>query len=259
MADFLIRATASTGLPDSYEPGDVVEVRESGAGRGSLDAPPQYCWLECPEVTQAQVADRMEPWLWTLDWEIVARSVPQDGWRLRMFNESRNASGTEGILTRDRVETYLGQWGGVTHSVNADGLTFDWSVYAGVTSRHFWDAPLGSVTFQELAYDTATGIHRIEARYSVLQWSTARVVDRVRLRGGTVVQSESGIVSFDIHRSAVLDAFRDAVRVKAARFIRRRRWCISSADLALVLAQPGGVMQVTAAQLAARLVDKMQG
>lgn len=267
MADLLIVArSASHADPEKdrrgcWKKGDIVEVRDSGAPRGAKEGSPLFVWVECPGVTRAQVEDRMQPWRWRLEWSVVNRSLPQDGWRVSVANADAAVSGA-GNLTRARIEPWLNRWGAAVQSAAAGAVTFDWSIYAGLQSAGWWDvADLTGVTFSEELYDTTTGLHRVRADYTGHARYQARpdrfarsVVAHLDARGVSIVSHDGGVVVYESQRVAVRDAFADTLRGALGTY-RRRRYHISEADVDQILSA-GGAVQVTAAQLANRVLDR---
>lgn len=254
MAELLVYARDSgPDVTQQYQRGDIVEVRASGAPRGRLEGPPDFVWIECPEVSREQIIDRMAEWLILIDYSVLARDVAQDGWRLAAFNTAPAVGGL-GQLTRAQVETFLNNWGATVVSVAPNEVTFDWRILDGASSPEFWHANVSLIAFSEISYDEGTGVHRIEADYAAAGFPAATVARAVQRRGGTLVQNNANRIRFDIDREVVRNSFLNDVRSKARGLLRRRRFRVleSVVDTAFT----AGSIQVTAAELEVIVRDR---
>ena len=267
MADILAKAT-DANHPDPevdragcYKKGDVVEVRESGAPRGALEGLPTFVIVECPEVTKAQVLDRMESWRTVLDWGVVARDLALDGWRLRLFVTNPGTL-NRAPVTLAQVQGWLEGWNGAIVSAATNEVRFDVSVYGAATSDAFWGASgVAGLGFAEMSYDQGTGVHRLRVDYSVMigEGSHRSVLSLVQSRNATnIIQDESlSLIEFDILRTLVTGSFKAELKAALERVHKRRRWYFTAAQVDVAIAA-GGVIQVTAAQLAAAAKDAME-
>ena len=238
-----------------YKKGYIVQVFEDGTPYVNPPAPP-FLILQITGITQAQVEEYQKDWCRIIDYTVIQRSVPLDGWRLDIKATNPNPSG-KGRLTVEKVQNYLENWGASIVGLVDNAVRFDIAISTILRSQNFWGVDVSLIVFAELSYDEGTGVHRIRADYSAVpvpegmtdqkfEESIARSVEE---HGGTVISNTGGIITFDIGRDVVIQQVRDEVKQLTEDTICRRRMYLDPAFVDQIIAA-GRVMVATPAQVA---------
>lgn len=239
--------------------GDLIEIRASGTPKSGLNTP--FVNVEIPDLMADWLPKGMA-WKIEVDYEVVNNNPEIDGWRLRMFSATQNASATQGGITRNQVEAFIANWNGTVHSFGQNDVVFDITIFDAIQSNNFWDAKpdntwLPQVVFSEVSYDQGTGVHRVEADWSALDKNPTAVERRLMNLGVDLVSHADQIVTFDAARSLVRQAFEDDIREKSRRMVQRFRWRISDVAVDHIVNVHGGEMVTDAATLNSYLIDKV--
>jgi len=238
-----------------YKKGYIVQVFEDGTPYVNPPAPP-FLVLQITGVTKAQVEEYQKDWRRTIDYTVVQRSIPLDGWRLDIKVTNPNLSG-KGHLTLEKVQNYLENWGASIVGVVDNAVRFDIAISRILRSQRFWGANVSLVVFAELSYDEGTGVHRTRADYSAVpmpEGTTPQkfeeiISQRVEEHGGTVISNTGGIIIFDIGRDVVIQRVRDEVQQRVEDTICRRRLYLAPTFADQIIAA-GRVLVATPAQVA---------
>lgn len=259
MAEILVKAVDATN-PDPekqrrgcYRKGDPVLAMPDGHAWGAEEGPPKFVVIKVPGIDPDQINDRIGQWRQALNHEVVGQSIPLDGWRIRLFATLPGAAQEAGV-TRSQVEGTLNRWNATVHSTRSNEVVLDFTVYGGATSEGFWERDVSSVTFEELAYDQSTGVHRIRVQYGD-GMVRSRQLEAAATQKATVVSASPGVVVFEVERRAVRQKFQSWIMRATERTHIRRRWTVPGADVDFALAQ-GGEVTTTLATFRSRLVDR---
>lgn len=224
-----------TGLSVAQAKGDIIELREDSSF-GGLE-PDTFVMVQCEDPFPSNYSDA---WRLAIDYEVVNNNPSIDGWRIRLFSTLVDST-NKGAVTKDQVERFINEWGGTVFSFGNNEVIFDALIYDAICSEGFWDKGVASVDFTEISYVQATGIHTVEADYSSLNCNPDKVEDMVEFRGGTVLSHVDKVITFEIHRSSVRNAFQDDIKTNAkkAEMIEKRRYYINSGVVDYVIGQGG--------------------
>ena len=202
--------------PLVFQSGYIVNARPFNRLYG-MQVPPKFVQIEISDIDDHKPVDATYsmPWKQIIDWEFVGHNYVIDGHRLNVFvkPEYVSVSGLGG-LTQNMVEGYLTEWGAEIHSIAANSVVFDVTVFEAISSNGFWGLLVGNVDFTETAYDEATGIHSVEADYSGIQITPGKIELLVTINGGTITGHPTNKIRFDIGRSTVFDIFKQSVKEK---------------------------------------------
>lgn len=245
-----------------YKKGYVVETFEDTKPYVNPPQPP-FLILQITDKTKAEVDEYMRGWVRQVDYSVIQRSVPLDGWRLELKATNPNASG-KGHITLAKVQTYLENWGASIVGVVNNGVQFDITVFGIVQSENFWGKNPSLIVFNEAAYDEATGVHTVEANYgalpvppkATLQQFEADIAQRVTEVGGTVISNTGGVIVFDIHRDVVVDRVKSEIKRLSEDTVCRRQKYLDPAFVDQIIAG-GRVMIATAAEVAPYIKDRI--
>jgi len=245
-----------------WKKGYVVEVFEDGKPYVNPPTAP-FVILEVTGVTKAQAEQYMASWTRVVDYSVIARNVPQDGWRLEIKSTNPNVSG-KGHLTRAMVEGFIQRWNGSVAAFVNNSVRFDISIYLVATSEKFWGRNVSSIVFSETSYNQTTGVHRISANYGAVAVPPGVTLDEfeeqfaraVTEHGGTVVSNSGGVIVFDLNRDTVINAFRDDVKESVTNTVCRRQKYLDPAFVDAIIAA-GRVMTVTGAQVLGYVRDRL--
>ena len=238
----------------SHSKGDIVEIRATGTPFGGLE-PDSFVLVEVPDIPMVDYEHCNGAWNTILDYEVVNQNLALDGFRLKVCSTTQSVSELGGI-TKDQVETYLNSWGANVLSFALNEVVFDFGIYAGVISQAFWEILISSVVCTEISYNQDTGTHRIQADYSALGNNPTYVERYVRGKQATIVSHAEKIIVFDISRSVVLAAFKQDIKEKAEKMIKRRRYYVTHAVVDFIVSL-GGVLTITETELLAYIKDKV--
>lgn len=242
--------------------GHIIEVYEDSKPFVNPPSPP-WLILKVSNVTKAQVAHYVEPWVRRVDYTVVARSVPQDGWRLDLKTTNPNVSG-RGHITLGQAQDCLNGWNASVIGIVNDALRFDISIFGIATSPTYWNRDVSSVQFSEVSYDQATGIHRISANFDNVVFPPGVTKDRivamitraVAIRGGSIVSVVEKTATYDVARDAVIGDFRSAVKLKLEDFIAQKRYRFDSTLVDQILSN-GRYLEVSSAVAQSNLLDRL--
>lgn len=242
--------------------GGIIEPRATGAPLGLKEVSPFCVTIQVPDATIADLLHYMQPWKLEVDYELVNSNLSLDGYRYRVFSLETSVSGhgvNNGQITQAKVQNYLANWNCSFISASiADGVHFDIGVYQSATSNSFWDRDVSQIVFTEIDYNQSTGIHRIQADYSVLPINPSGVEHKVMARSGTVITHANSVIVFDIHRNDVLKNFRDSVKEDTGEKLYRKRFTITPAQVDAIVSAGGSVIR-TLAQVQTEIDDRLNG
>jgi len=262
MAEFLIKAIDATHPdPDTdeqgcYKKGDIVVVMPDGHEWGGKEGPPTFVIVKVPGVTVEQVEDRRDDWRRELGYEIVATDAAVDGVRVRIWTETPGAANEYGI-TREQVENWLTKWGASVVSTTTNEVRFDITVQDAYKSEGFWgqDPTTLGITIAEQSYDQGTGVHVATVDVSASSVTVQNAQAQIQEANATITDVTGDVITAEFTRTDVRQHFVDALKDAMRKTVRRRRWRVSDADVDTALGM-GGVIEVTPAQLASRILDK---
>ena len=238
--------------PPHYK-GDIVEIRATGTPFGGKEVA-AFVVAEVHDVPMTDFIDYNKSWDLDLGFAVVAQDTSIDGYRLRLF--SQLISGVMGIVSQADVDQFIQSWGGVVHSVDVNEVVFDVTIYNALVSAAFWEVDVSQVVFTELAYDVATGIHRIQADYSALANNPTYVERYVAGMGLSIVSHANKVLVYDADRAVVRDAFQRDIQQKAKKTIARRRYHVGSGVVDYIITQ-GGQVTTDRATLVSYIQDKV--
>jgi hypothetical protein len=275
--EMLVKAISATN-PDpekdrrgTHKKGDICAIMPDNHPWGAKEGLPLFVIVRCPEVTVAQVQNRIEPWVADIRFEVLNSNLPIDGHRIRMTNANAGASGAAGV-TLAQVQAFLTAWGAAFVSASAGTVTFDVSIATAALSRGLWNRDISVLNPTETAYVQAGGLHTFTLDLTLhprwtdeiltpegLAAQRAQVVSSVQSEvqgvGGTWVGETNGLATFTITRAIVRERFRADVTQKLGTF-KRHRYHFTEAQVDTVIAA-GGSITVTAAQLASAVRDAL--
>jgi len=237
--------------PPHYK-GDVVETRATGMPFGGKE-PEAFILIEVPGLPMKEYRDKPLPFERLIDFDVVSWNRASDRFRLRLF--STNANSTAGAITKEEIETFINSWGGTVSSFGPKEVVFDIKIYDALTSEAFFEIDLSATVFEEVSYNSVTGIHRISADYSAVGTSPTYVETWVERLGMEIVSHTSRVLVYDADRSIVRSVFESDLQQKAKKRLARRRWHIAEAVVDAIVAQ-GGMVTVGKSTLDMYLKDK---
>lgn len=266
MAEILFRAVDNTH-PDgnldkaaSYKKGYPVDALPDGQS-GTEIIPPDWITVHCPELSVEQVRPYLESWERRITYSIMAHNVPLDGYRVKIFNDSKSFGASDiGKLSRSDAESFLAEWSATVFSVADNEVVFDVGIHNAITSAGFIRRDRTGLVFSEVTYNEATGEHRIEIDFSATAHTVDAIENALKDRGAsfiiTNIQTKKTEATFG--RDDVFSAFKEDVEHKTNRVECRRRYHLSEADVDTVLGM-GGEITLTKAQLISKLLNKSDG
>lgn len=267
MAELLVLAVNRTH-PDPekdrrgiHKKGDIIVVKPDGHTWGAGEGLPTFVRVLCPGLDAAVVEDRIQPWVYNIDFEVLNSNLALDGFRIRATNANAGTSGLAG-LTQNGIEQYLNRWNAAFVSAANGGITFDIGIYQAATSEGFWDANINDIVFTELSYTQGTGKHVIEVNYSAhpryldaLDSFGNDVAAMVQRTGATLLTNVQGVATIEVDRGDVRDRFRSELTQRLGVY-RRHRYHFTEAQVDTVIAA-GGSITVTVPQLTAAVQDRL--
>ena len=197
----LILAQNGTGW---RKKGYIIYERDYPFTWGSKEVPPLF--MRCiitGDLTVEQARAYRDQWTLTFDWSVESNDPVLDERDVRISASPVNVSG-EGQLTWDKIDQFMTPMNITLDSQDATGVLVNYRIYEVATSPWFWGvASVVGISFDEISYDQGTGVHRIEADYSVAGFVPAKVEKRVLDNGGVIVTHAANVITFDINRSDV--------------------------------------------------------
>lgn len=201
----LILAQDGTGW---RKKGYVIYEKDSPAVWGSQEGLPNFIRVTITgDLTVEQARAYRGQWSCHYDWTVDNHNVSLDGYRVTIFGDKVNVSGV-GAITREKLDNHLPNMGFVFYAEAPNALTYDFSVYSVATSQWFWGYDLTDVTFQENAYDEGSGVHTIQADYSLAGWPMDKVARVVESKGGIVLTNVASVIQFTINRTDINTALK---------------------------------------------------
>jgi hypothetical protein len=267
MAELLVLAVNRTH-PDPeqdrkglHKKGDIIVVKPDGHVWGAGEGLPTFVRVLCPGLDHTLVEDRVQPWVYNIDFEVLNSNLSIDGFRIRATNLTAGTSGLAG-LTQNQIQVFLNQWNASFVSAANGGVTFDIAIYNAATSEGFWRTNINPIVFTELAYNQANGTHDIEVNYSADQRyladpvaAAAAMASQATVVGATVLSNVNGIAVVRIERTDVRDRFRSDITQRLGVY-RRHRYHFTEAQVDTVIAA-GGSVTVTVPQLTNAVQDRL--
>lgn len=192
-----------------------------------------------------------QQWRNVIDYEVIGRNVPLDGYRIRVWSTKTSVSDqgvNSGRITRAQVENYLNKWNGAVFSEATNGVIFDIKIYDMAISEGFWDYNLSDTLFEEDSYDTNTGVHTITFHYSSMGLALQKVQKYIVSHGGTILDATGVYVQYSIPRSIVMSDFRADVKSKVEKILYRNQYYLANGAVNAIVSA-SGMMTATEAQL----------
>jgi hypothetical protein len=259
--EILIRTNVHSGgrvdytHPDSekdkrgvYKKGYPVSMFDSPrVHRGFKEGLPYSCAINVTDAGVAEVdamiattfsgIDLNQTWDRKIDFATVNNNTSIDGWRIRVFTTNPGANNFAGI-TQVMVENYLTKWNGDVYSTTTNEVVFDVAIYedgsqvpGALQSEGFWGVVPTDVSFNETSYVEGTGVHTIEADYSLSTFDPEQILDRIEDRGGSISSDVGDVVTFTINRTDVFQWFQGEVRDALENTMYRRQFRIPEATV----------------------------
>ncbi len=182
-----------------------------------------------------------QPWNRKIDFATVNNNSTIDGWRIRVFAANPGFS-DKAAITQVMVENYLTKWNGEVYSAATNEVVFDVAIFedgssvpGAVQSEGFWGDPPTDVSFNETSYVEGTGVHTIEADYSLSTFDPEQVLDRIEERGGFITSDVDNVVTFTINRTDVFQWFQEEVRDALEETIYCRQFRIPEATVDTII------------------------
>lgn len=260
--DFVSSGTADEDRAGAYKKGDIVIAMDDGHSWGAREGPPKFVIVRAPDLPLATAVSRIQSWRMALTWNVLQRDVPNDAWRVRMENSEQNPA-LSAFPKQALIQFFLDKWNCTFVRMDPEGPVLDWSIDAGVDSEGFWgrDPTTVGAIIATTAYDQGTGIHSYSVTFT--GGITKLIAFRAATQNGTNVIDDGTTLTFDLDRQVVLDRFRDEILSKSGSYKRRRyslpqtiaEDSVLSVDAILAADPVGGVIDTTAAALAASVVD----
>ncbi len=289
----------SGGRIDYADPDPVIDRRgiyKKGYPVSMFDAPrihngpgqglPGFCAINVTDASVAEVNAMIattfsgislnQPWDRKIDFATVNSNLTIDGWRLRASATNPGFSSLAGI-TRPMVENFLIKWNAEVFTTATNEVIFDVAIYedgssvpGAIQSEGFWGVVPTDVDFTEISYVEGTGVHTIEADYSLSIFEPDQVLDRIEERGGFIGSDINDVVVFTINRTDVFQWFQEEVRDALERTVYRRQFRIPEATVdniisngsQIIRAYPQGLIEYrvldrTLAQIEAFLINRL--
>lgn len=217
-------------------------VDDPGVFRGYKEGLPYFCAIHVTDASMAEVEAMIvstfsekslnQSWIRQIDFSTVNNNPTIDGWRIKVFTINPGFSNLAGI-TRIMVENYLNKWNAEVFSTATNEVIFDVAIYedassnpGAIQSEGFWGIVPTDVSFAETSYVEETGIHTVEADYSLSSFLSEQVQQRIEERGGGVVSDVSSVVTFTIDRVDVFKWFKHEVKEAIEQVVYRRQFRI---------------------------------
>jgi hypothetical protein len=252
-----------------HKKGDIINIKPDGWSdhpNWSQSAYPyanggKFVLVKVPGLAVETALAYRDSWRDDFAYEIVNSNAQQGRYTVRVYETNAGASGENG-LTAEKVAAYLLGWGCTNINFTVNSCEFTFSLWAAVQSSEFWNFHLidSYVLFNLNGYNSATGVGDVTA--TMIYEDVASLITRQRVRdailerGGTIISATSDSVRFTIERSDILQRFRADVKRKAEQVYKRHRYAVDASEVDAVVAA-GGMVTITAQQLATRLRDKM--
>lgn len=252
-----------------HKKGDIINIKPDGWSDHPNWAQSAYPYanggkfvlVKVPGLAVETALAYRDSWRDDFSYEIVNANAQQGRYTVRVYELNAGASGENG-LTLTKVELFLTGWGCTNISFSDGSVTFTFSLWNAVRSPGFWEVPLiGTIAiFTLVSYSSATGVGRVQVEITAeadpLGALEAEVISRITERGGTIISNAFPVVVFEIERSDIFQRFRADVKRKAEQVYKRHRYAVDASEVDAVIAA-GGMVTITAQQLASRLRDKM--
>ena len=254
-----------------FSPIRVRQLPHTGWGLKEVPSFGQFVYARVTDADEADVQNMIQthfgeqgieqPWIRKLLFEKQGENLSIDGYRYKASAANPGLSNQAGI-TKDMIETYLNKWNGFVDSFAINEVIFDFAVYEDdrdsqniipgvLQSNGFWGYNVSFVSFHEVLYTQATGVHRIQADYSgsiPMSDRPDKVASVVYKRKGTIHSNADGVIEFSIQRNDVFRYFKQDVDLilESKIYDRQFRFLESTVDL---ISGNGGFMDVTLNQL----------
>lgn len=235
--------------------GTVIEVLNEDDGKPSTVADAPFCRVIVSDALISDLKDYVAQWEQVLDWSVSNSNLGLDSHRLTISATNPGASG-EGNLLIDSVAQTVVQWGGVidTQLSTDNSIVCNMTVFNAIKSRGFFGyEAVAAVTFTEIGYVQATGVHTVTADYSTIGAGSSAVEKALTVAGATIISNVNKVATFSVSRSTIVAAFKEAIKAKKKR-IRQQRYHVPAVLVDSAIASGGDVV-ITMAQLQTDIID----
>ena len=254
--------------------------------RGYKEGLPFFCAINVTDASVAEVDTMIattysgislnQSWDREIDFAVVNNNITIDGWRLSVFTTNPGANDFAGI-TQEMVENYLIKWNADFFSATTNEVVFDVAIFedalnvpGAIQSEGFWGVVPIDVEFTETLYVEGTGVHTVEADYSLSSFDPERILDRIEERGGFIASDVGDVVTFTINRTDVFQWFQQEVRDALEQTMYRRQFRIPEATVdtiistgtQIIVVHPKGIVEYrildrTLAQVETFLINRL--
>jgi hypothetical protein len=237
--------------PMSYLPGYPVTAMaiDQYTGKQIL---PKFGQIIITDMTVDEARAYCSEWNRAIDWEFVSHDWTTDTHVLNVFTKAEHvsASGLNG-LTRDIVESYLNNWGGVVQAINPNSVQFRANVTDVILSDGFWGRSVPDGVLTETSYSSSTGIHSFSLNYGLIPSIPLADLAAIVTGNGCVITGNKPAqkkATFDCGRDTVFSQFKQDVKVRTDTYFARRKWRITQSAIDAIIAA-GGSIELTRDQM----------
>jgi len=246
MCELLVKAQDSTAAESAgkWRAGRIVAVMPDGHEWGDKEGLPDFYLIKVPGVTVDAAKAYLAEWNHDPAFELTASQVSTDSYRYKMTS-SAVAAGGKGTITLSQVRNFFENWGASIFASTSDSVTFEFTVFDLATSNKFWSKDVSAITFTD-DYDQTDHTILVGAGPTDEQIERNCLINDVEYVAPR---------SFKVTRNQIRQAMQADINAALQRvMVDRRRWYITGAGMT-ALANNGGVLTVTPAQLVNNLRD----
>jgi hypothetical protein len=237
------------------KPGTIMAVCPDDQVFGRLEKPPNFVILNIPGATEATLRDLAAPWVQTIDYTVLSSNPNTAQYQIKVFGSNLSKKG-RGAITLKGISNYLSDWGATVDSHTFNSVTFTVSLWQMLQGKGFWEIDPSAFSFQLNDYDSGTGVGTVTVTGPTPKLINAAAI-QIQGHGGTVTNTDAQtFITFAIHRSVLLDAFRKSVKEKFEDVYRNARFNVGVDLVREALDHPEGYT-ISLNQLQAAVFDEL--
>jgi len=238
-----------------WSKGDIVLARPVGWRWGAKEGLPRFVHVTISNRTYKQVTQYLGQFQRKIKWSVESSNNVTDIHTMRLTS-AQIGPGGKGGYPKAEVEPILTDFGATNFVQSGGELLFDMDIATVIQSSGIWNVDVSGVTFVHENYTDPE--HTLTATLTVLNDINAFVANVISLEGDILAIDRSArTVQFRMSRDDVKAQFKRWITRFMNKKYARARYRITGAAVDNAISQ-GGEVTISAAQLAANLVDNAE-
>lgn len=262
--EFLYLSQSRTWARMSYQKGYPVTFHQDGTWQ-RLKGEKEFSICVSVPCTREQADSLFGGWNRRTTYNITAFDPITDTFGVSMFADAATVVGDEGVIDVDMLEQFLTDWGAVIdkHGSSINDVRFTLKAIDALEGKGYiyFGKEDDYVIFTESFYDSASGLHRIDADYSNSAIPEQTVRDTLAAANATLISidHDKGLFTFETTRDIMKAKLEEAVRENFDTQVSLARYYLPESYVDAVKDAGGYAEESDFDTFRSKLIDKLGG